>query len=85
MNECGIQNDRIIVVEFLRKISEQINSVVCQRRGKNIVSDSDKRFEIAIELEQEGLIQDVVYQLPLTIRAQISQKGIDLLNSLDGG
>jgi hypothetical protein len=44
-------------------------------------SDSDNRFGIALELEQEGLIQDVVYQLPLTIRAHISQKGLDLLNS----
>jgi hypothetical protein len=45
-------------------------------------TDDSRRLEAANGLESSGLIQDVSYQLPLTIRASLSPSGEAYVRSL---
>jgi hypothetical protein len=49
----------------------------------NIPADATQRVELACALEAAGLIQSVSYQLPVSIRAELTDAGkeaADLLN-----
>ena len=50
-----------------------------------VYTDDSRRLEAANTLESSGLIQDVTYQLPLTIRASLSPSGQAFVTSLDRG
>src|SRR5262245_2995382 len=50
----------------------------------NIVTDVTQRVEIACALEAAGLIQAVSYQLPVAIRAELTDAGKEAAESLVG-
>jgi hypothetical protein len=47
-----------------------------------IANDDNRRLEAATALEASGLIEEVSYQLPVTIRADLTSAGKDVANSL---
>jgi hypothetical protein len=47
-------------------------------------NDKIQRLEAAYSLEAAGLIQNVLYQLPLTIHAELSAAGVAYVKSLQG-
>jgi hypothetical protein len=50
--------------------------------GAGLHTDDSRRLEAATSLETSGLIRDVTYQLPLSIRASLSPAGEEVANSL---
>jgi hypothetical protein len=48
-----------------------------------LYADSRERVEAAFTLEGAGYIQSVTYQLPVTIRAELSTLGRDVADSLE--
>jgi hypothetical protein len=50
----------------------------------NITSDATQRVELACALEAAGLIQAVSYQLPVAIRAELTDAGKEAAESLVG-
>jgi hypothetical protein len=44
--------------------------------------DKVQRIELASEFENKGLIRTVTYRLPFEIRAELSQKGEEVVNGL---
>ena len=47
-----------------------------------IANDDTRRLEAATSLEASGLIEEVSYQLPVTIRANLTAAGWDALSKL---
>ena len=50
----------------------------------NVVADATERVELACALEAAGLIQSVSYQLPVAIRAELTDAGKEAAESLAG-
>jgi len=50
----------------------------------NITADATQRVELACALEAAGLIQSVSYQLPVAIRAELTDTGKEAAESLIG-
>jgi hypothetical protein len=47
-----------------------------------IANDDNRRLEAATSLEASGLIEEVSYQLPVTIRADLTSTGKEVANAL---
>ncbi len=49
----------------------------------HLESGNDEHLALAESLESQGLIQNVTYQLPLTIRAELSPKGLEEISNVE--